>query len=302
MTNISENKLGRKVLGRGLGALLPDRNNSEDYFKSNVIQKKSGYFFCKIEDIEINKKQPRKEFNTENIEELSKSIKENGILQALLVRAKSNGKYELVAGERRLRAAKSIGFTEVPVVVKELSDRQTLQVALIENIQREDLNIIEEAEAYKSLMEEYGMTQKELSESVGKNRSSIANYLRILTLPADIKESLLNKDLSMGHARAICGISDILIQREVFKKIKENNFSVRQTETLIQGLSESTTPTNKVNKKRKTLSPIEKNLRDVLKTKVKINGTDKKGKFLIDYYSKTDFDRILSLLYGEHDA
>lgn len=299
MTNISESKLGRKVLGRGLGALLPERNSDISY--KNTFDKTEGYFFCKIEDIETNKNQPRKEFNTEYIQELSVSIKENGILQPLLVRVKTNGKYELVAGERRLRAAKFADLKEVPVVLKELSDRQTLQVALIENIQREDLNIVEEAEAYQVLMEKYTMTQKELSESIGKNRSTVANYLRILNLPLDMKEDIKSRELSMGHARALCGITDLPTQRNIFSKIKKNKLSVRETEDLIReliGIKEN----KKQEKKLVTLSPVELNLRDVLKTKVKINGSEKKGKFVIDYYSKTDFDRILSLLYGEADV
>lgn len=306
MTDVSNSKLGRQVLGRGLGALLPEHNNETSDNKTDSTflidknkEKNSGYFICDINLIETSSKQPRKTFNDNSIQELSQSIKETGVLQPLLLRKSLEGKYTLVAGERRLRASKLAGLTKVPVIVKELSDRQVLQSALIENIQREDLNPVEEAESYQSLMQEYNMTQEDLSKALGKNRSSIANYLRLLKLPVEMKQSVIKGELSMGHARTLVGMTDIIEQREVFYKIKENALSVRDTENLVKNIKSNKTKKKSINGITKQVSPVEKSLQDLLRTKVKITGTETKGKFVIEYYSKTDFDRLLSVLYGE---
>ena len=231
-------KRKKMALGKGLGALIPDIDD--------IHQISNEYFQCNIELIQPNRYQPRKHFSETELEALSLSIKEQGVIQPLLLRKIDDG-YELVAGERRLRAARMAGLTEVPCVVKSVSDSQSLEMSIIENIQRENLNPVEEAEAYHRLMSEFGLTQDEAAVRVGKSRSAVANFLRIRNLSAAIKQSLVDGALSMGHARALLGAPNKTHQQAVWKMVVAKGLSVRETEALVKKLkSETKAPKKRV--------------------------------------------------------
>lgn len=271
----------KKGLGRGLEALI-EANESDE----GTVQE------VKINDIEPNSGQPRKTFNQEKLEELAESIKAHGIIQPLVVR-KRNGKFEIVAGERRWRAARIAGLSKVPIVVKEVTDKELMEVALVENLQREDLNPIEEAYGYETLLKGYALTQEEVSKAVGKSRSAIANTLRLLTLDEKVKKLVEKGELSAGHARAIVVIKDKEQQLEIAKKIIQNDLSVRETEKLLK-LIES-----KKKIKRKAVDPVylalEDELKEILGTKVRITNSKNKGRVEIEYYSNDDLERIINI-------
>ncbi len=296
-------------MGRGLAALIPEA----DYVDVSTIQTttqltepratttantvETPYFYCNINDLIPSTQQPRQAFDSAQIKELAESIKENGIIQALVVRRRGNS-YEIVAGERRWRAAKLAGMTKVPVVLKEMSDKVTLQTALVENIQRSDLNSIEEAKAYKQLIEEYGITQEEVSRKVGKERSSIANYLRLLKLPDYIQGHIIKGDLSTGHAKVLCSLESEEKIKKVVAEVLKKGLSVRETEVLVNRLING----KKVNKNNKEadsnlFGSIEDSLREKFKTKVCVKGKYEKGSFVIEYFNKDDFERILNILF-----
>lgn len=220
------------VLGRGLDALLPkiDTSAREAGKKTN-----GAYLLCKTDLIKPNRFQPRMRFSSEELSSLSDSIKEQGIIQPLIARYDEKG-YELIAGERRLRAARLAGLDEVPVIIKDFSDSQMLEVSIVENIQRENLNPIEEAEAYHRLITEFKLTQEEAATRVGKSRSAVANFLRIRQLPLQIKESIMEGQLSMGHARAILGLESTALQNAAWRTILLKGLSVRETESLVKEL------------------------------------------------------------------
>ena len=277
------------ALGKGLGALIPDLDD--------IHQISNEYFQCDIELIQPNRYQPRKHFSEAELDGLSRSIKEQGVIQPLLLRKIDDG-YELVAGERRLRAARMAGLTEVPCVVKSVSDSQTLEMSIIENIQRENLNPVEEADAYHRLMSEFGLTQDEAAERVGKSRSAVANFLRIRNLSAAIKQSLVDGALSMGHARALLGAPNKTHQQAVWKLVVAKGLSVRETEALVKKLKSS----KKAPQKRHAgssdihLSRIAEELSRHYGTKVEITRRGHKGKVEIEFYSDDDLDRLLGLL------
>ncbi|AEV66768.1 ParB/RepB/Spo0J family partition protein [Acetivibrio clariflavus] len=277
--------MSKKGLGKGLGALISTAN--EEIQSGGVIE-------LKINEIEPTVGQPRKKFDDEKLMQLSESIKEHGIVQPIIVRKEDNT-YKIVAGERRWRAARLAGLTSVPVIVKELSNRQVMEMALIENIQREDLNPIEEAEAYERLLNEYNMTQEELSKSIGKNRSTIANIIRLLYLCDKVKEHLINGEISSGHARAILALDDIELQEKVCKEIIEKSLSVRETEKLVKRIQKGGEKVEKVKNEDENIQKIEDDLEKILGTKVKLFNKNKKGKIMIEYYSNEDLERILEL-------
>ena len=275
----------RKSLGRGLEALIPEQNLSE---QSQIIN-------VEIEKISPGEHQPRKLFDDSKLEQLVNSIKNRGIIHPIIIR-EENGGYRIIAGERRWRAAKTAGIKTVPAIIKDVSKREAIELALIENIQREDLNPIEEAEAYERLIGEYELTHDELSERVGKNRATISNYLRILNLPEEVKNFLIEEKISMGHARAILGVKDPNDQIIISKKIHETGMSVRNLEKLVQKW-------DKIKKKKipqaKVLPEvfeIEEKLKRILGTKVKLYHCQKRnsGRIQIEYYSLDDLDRILN--------
>ncbi|HBG17085.1 MAG TPA: chromosome partitioning protein ParB [Firmicutes bacterium] len=287
-----------RALGKGLGALIPQLEEAD---LQNTLE-------VPVEKIEINPYQPRRSFDRESLTELSESIKIHGVLQPLLVR-KSADHYQLIAGERRLRASKLAGLDTVPVVIKDLDDRAVMEIALVENLQREDLNPIEEAEAYKKLIEEFKLTQEEVAKSVGKSRSSITNTLRLLNLPTEIQQLVLNETITMGHARALLGLDLPEKQIHLSKKIIEENLSVRDTEELIRLMNISDVPreTLEGEKKKEVVYPrlptLDPNLQAIVDdmtrlfgTKVRIKNSGKRGKIEIEYYSQEELERITEIL------
>lgn len=282
----------QRGLGRGLNALLSDEvlNGTEE--KQEVIKK------IDINDIEPNKKQPRKNFNEEELNDLSKSILEHGIIQPLVVR-EINGKYEIVAGERRYRAARLAGLNEIPVIVKNFSEQQTLEVALVENIQREDLNPMELACAYSLLMERFDLNQEEVADKVGKSRPSVANILRLLKLHPYVQEKLRENEITFGHARALLTIKEGKVQKELTDMIVEKQLSVRDVEKYIQMLSKKADESKEKSEKQgynPFYREIQENLQKLFGTKVSISRGSKKGKIEIEYYSDDELERIIQII------
>jgi len=274
-----------KRLGKGLEALLPQ------------IGADDSVLTAKVEDLRPNPYQPRREFNEDKLRELAESIREHGIIQPIIVRKSFRG-YEIVAGERRWRAARAVGLQEVPVVVKEFDDRQMTEIALIENLQREDLNPIEIAEAYSNIMEKFALTQDELAKKVGQSRSHVANFLRLLNLSQEIRDYVSRGTISMGHARAILGLEDKKQRAALVKKIIEEDLSVRVVEQMVNRLTQNVSRETKKKKSEpnRIILQYEEKFRSSLGTAVKIHSGKKRGKIEIEYYSFDDLERILSLL------
>ncbi len=270
-------------LGKGMAALLPV-----------VEEEGKSYFSCPIEEIRPSKTQPRKNFVTEKLDELAASIREKGIIQPLVVRKKTDH-YELIAGERRWRAAQKAGLREVPVIIQDVSDDTALEMALIENIQREDLNAVEEAEAYHALVEKFSLSQEELAKRVGKDRSTVSNAIRLLRLPADIKRDIVEERLSMGHARALLALDDPAQVKEAREEIIRRHLTVRATEGLVKRLKARRGP-----KQNKQLEPHLTDLVDQLKrhfkSRVAIRQSGKGGKLEISFTSLEELSRIVDLL------
>jgi ParB family chromosome partitioning protein len=272
-------------LGRGMAALLPVADEGD----------RKNYFSCPIEEIKPNKHQPRKTFANDKLEELAASIREKGIIQPLVVR-KRGAHYELIAGERRWRAAQKAGLHEVPVVIQDVSDDTALEMALIENIQREDLNAIEEAEAYHALMEQFSLAQEELAKRVGKDRSTVANSLRLLRLPTEIKQDIVEDRLAMGHARALLSLDDAELVKKARGEILKGGLTVREAESLVKKLK--TNRAVKVKKKAfvADMVHLENQLKHLFKAKVAIKPSGKGGKIEISYASKDELSRIIDIL------
>jgi ParB family chromosome partitioning protein len=259
-----------------------------------VEDERGSYFSCPIEDIKPSKSQPRKTFSNEKLEELAASIREKGIIQPLVVR-KKDGHYELIAGERRWRAAQRAGLREVPVVIQDVSDDTAVELALIENIQREDLNAVEEAEAYQALLEKFTLSQEELARRVGKERSTVANALRLLKLPAEIKRDIVEERLAMGHARALLALETPEQLKTVRDEIIRRGLSVRETENLVKKQK-----TSRAHKTKKRLDPQLIDLVEQLKrrfgAKVALRQGSRGGKIEINYSSLEDLTRIIDII------
>ena len=282
-------KKGKKLaLGKGLGALIPDVEPGKE---------RQDYFQCNISLIHPNRYQPRRNFAAEELNELAQSIKEQGVIQPVLVRKDDTG-YELIAGERRLRAAKLAGFEKIPAIVKDVSDIELLEMSIVENIQREALNPIEEAEAYQRLISEFNLTQEKTAERVGKSRPAVANFLRLLQLPDDIKGSIIGGTLSMGHARALLGIETSAQLNAAYRTIVSKGLSVRETEALIKNLKSKKNKPSKSSKgsEQRYFIDIADDLARYFGTKVQIIRHAQKGKVEIEFYSDEDLDRLLGLL------
>ena len=248
----------------------------------------------KTELIQDNPFQPRTHYDENKLAELKASIKEKGILVPILVRLK-DGKHEVVAGERRLKAARSLNVPEIPAIIREVSDQEALVLALVENIQREELNPIEEAEAYKKLIEEFRYTQDMVAESVGKDRSTITNLLRLLKLPAEIQQSVYGNGLSVGHARALLSVESPGEQKRLFDLAIKKGLSVRELEELVRTGGKDSARRAKTQKTRDhEVAALEEQLQNTLGTKVSIQARKKKGKIVIEYYSLDDLDRIIA--------
>jgi ParB family transcriptional regulator, chromosome partitioning protein len=284
----------RKALGRGFGALLKsveDQTGSEN--RNDIPQ-------ILISEVDFNPKQPRREIDSTKLEELAQSIKTKGVIQPILVRPRESPgkKYELIAGERRLRASRLAGFDQIPAVIKLIKDNELLEIALIENIQRADLNPMEESKAYKNLLEEHGYTQENLAKRVGKNRSTIANFIRLLQLPDAIQKDLAETKLSTGHARSLLSTDDEEAQLAIRDRILNEKLSVRETEDAVKAFKKNK-PSAPVKEKEVVLPQMALNqdrLRDRLGTKVSIKSKGGKGRIEIEYYSEDDFNRLFSLL------
>lgn len=301
-----------KGLGRGLDALFGDveinlepevKEESIKSIKTEIDTNKKeenktesrGISYIEINDIKPNSNQPRKTFDEEKLDELASSIKEHGLIQPVVLRSVKNG-YEIVAGERRWRAARKIGLKEIPCIVKELTDEENMLLAIIENMQREDLNPIEEAEGISQMIDTYGLTQEQVSKSVGKSRPYITNSLRLLKLPEDIRKYVADGLLSSGHARAIVSAGSIARQMEIAEAAVKNGLSVRQIEKMAQEKKSSAGSKAKPRQKNADVKRVEDDLKDVLGTKVTLNQKGKKGKIEIEFYSREDLERLIELL------
>ena len=276
-------------LGKGLGALLGD---------TSLQTQESGSVYLPISQVEPGLNQPRKQFDQAALDDLSDSIREHGIIQPLTVRRLSSGYYQIIAGERRWRAAKLAGLHEVPAVIIEADDRKVMEIGLIENLQREDLNPMEEADGYLVLKEEFGLTQEEIAKRMGKSRPAIANALRLTGLPVLLREMVVDGDLSAGHARALLSLPRVDLQEKAAQQVISQELTVRQTEALVKKLQEEEKPqkAKAVDEQRIYLDEIEKNLSSRLGRKVSIAAGRKKGKIELEYYDLEDLEALLALL------
>ena len=279
-------------LGRGFDAIFAD-NSVEDISVGSSTTK------VKLLDIEPNRDQPRKQFDEDALAELSDSIAQHGVLQPLLVRPMPDGGYQLVAGERRWRASRMAGLTEVPVVIRDLTDSQVAELALVENLQRENLNPLEEANGYKELSDKFGYTQEKISEIVGKSRPSIANALRLLNLPEDVQEMVSDGSLSMGHARAILSLADDKMKADLAKLVIANDLSVRETERIARNMVKEAPQKSKAKKRNPYYDEAELALSEVLGRKVKITKSSKKGALEIEFFDDADLKKLLKIFDNE---
>ena len=301
--------MAKKGLGRGLGAIFGEdvvkESNEELKKKKKAIssprEETGGEIMVKVSLIEPNRDQPRKDFNEEELQELAESIKNYGVLQPLLVQKKGTS-YELIAGERRWRAAKLAGLREVPVVLREYNKQQAMEIALIENVQRSDLNPIEEAQAYQQLVKEFHLTQEEIAVRVSKNRATITNAMRLLKLDSQIQDLLIKGMISSGHARALLSLEDGQLQKKAAQEILDRGLSVRETEKLVKKMGKDLSPKEeKAEKRDDALTLIFRELEDRMKsimgTKVSIHNKDKnKGRIEIEYYSEAELERIVEMI------
>ena len=290
-----ENKATKRTnrLGRGLSALIPDINGEIDKKDITTIELKNIY---------PNQDQPRRVFDEEKIKILSESIKNYGVLQQIVLKPDEKGKYMIIAGERRYRASKLARKVDIPAVIKDIPMKDIMEIALIENLQREELNPIEEALAYKSLIKNYSVTQEEISEAVGKSRPHITNTLRLLNLPKQITDMIDQGQITAGHGKAILRLSDENLQIELANKVIAEELSVRATETLAKKISEENIKEvpKKVKEKDVFIVDVEERLRNIFGTKVNISKGKKKGKIEIEYYNEDELNNIVSMLLEEN--
>ncbi len=289
---------GKHGLGKGLDSMIPSKKSSEsnEQIKDMDVSRET---LIDINDIEPNHDQPRRHFDEDGLQELTDSIRQYGIVQPLIIQKKEEG-FEIVAGERRWRAARIAGLKKVPAIVKNYSEREVLEIALIENIQREDLNPIEEAQAYKRLIEEFNLKQDEVAEKVAKSRVTVTNSLRLLKLGSVAQQMLMDELITSGHARALLPIENVKIQSEIATRILDENLSVRETEKLVKGVLAETKKRGK--NKPPSINTLlyrefEDKVKEIIGTKVTINQKNKhKGIIELEYYSEDDLERIVDLL------
>ena len=287
----------KKALGRGLSAILesPDTDITSKDISGNYVA--GAIASIKIRKIEVNPYQPRKEFNDDHLRELAESIKEQGIIQPLTIRKMGYDRYQLIAGERRLRAAEMAGLDDVPCYIRVANDEQMLEMALIENTHRKDLNAIEIAMSFQRLLEECKLTQEQLSSRVGKNRATISNYIRLLRLPAEVQVAIINDKISMGHARALITTEDTEVQLKALQKIILNDLSVRDTENLIKNLQYPEKEATERTPLPEVYLKSEKNLAKKLKSGVRIKRNNNgKGSIVIQFDSDDEFNRLIDIL------
>lgn len=302
---MSTPKQNKELLGKGIRSLLQsidtDLKTSSGHLKTTVVENVTGTNRIAIDEIETNPKQPRRDFDEKAMQELADSIRLHDIIQPVTVSRLANGKYRLISGERRLRASKLAGLKDIPAYIRQTNDAQLLELALLENLQREDLNAMEVSLSYKRMMEELDYTQEQVAERMGKDRSTVANFIRLLKLPPDIQLAVRNGELSMGHARALINVDTVDKQLFIFKEIKEKGLSVRQTEALVRNMYKQGGVVKKSSKSH--LSPafqrIEDKLASHFSTRVKLrNSRTGSGQIIIDYYSQEELNKIL----GQMDA
>lgn len=309
--------MARKGLGKGLGAIFgedvikeTEEQTAKAKEKTSTGEKdseKGRELMVKVSMIEPNKEQPRKDFNEEQLQELSESIKRYGVLQPLLVQ-KKGGLYEIIAGERRWRAAKLAGVKEVPVVLREYSKQESMEIALIENVQRADLNPIEEAKAYQQLIKEFDLTQEEIAARVAKSRTAITNTMRLLKLDEQIQEMLIRGMISNGHGRALLGLESAEMQLRAVKQVLDGNLSVRETERLVKKLARLEAGEEEKREEKKKddalaliYQNLEERMKSIMGTKVSIHNKDKnKGRIEIEYYSEAELERIVEMIESIH--
>ena len=279
----------RRALGKGIGALIPDKP---------VDQHRQEIIYVQIGQIKANPFQPRESFDDTTITELAQSIKEKGVIQPLLVRRQGDN-YELIAGERRLRAATVLGLKELPIIVKDVNDQDSLELALIENIQRESLNPIEEAHAYQHLMEQFKITQERISEVMGKARATITNTMRLLKLPHEVQQELKNGRISFAHGKTLLEIDDANQQRKLAMEVISKGLSVRELESLVKNLRPAGLK-RKIGQGQRdpSVSVLEEHLQHALATKVRISKRKKRGHINIEFYSEEDLERIVKIIKG----
>ena len=301
MTNPKQNK---EALGKGIRSLLQsidtDMKTGSGNLKTTVVENFTGISRISLDEIEANPKQPRRDFDEQSLKELANSIKLHDIIQPVTVSILPSGKYRLISGERRLRAAKIAGITDIPAYVRQANDAQLLELALLENLQREDLNAMEISLSYKRMMEELNFTQDQVAERMGKDRSTIANFIRLLKLPPDIQLAVRNGEISMGHARALINVDTIDKQLYIFHEIKEKGLSVRQTEALVRNLyKQAGSSGGGIKKSLKGHMPsafqkIEDKLASHFSTRVNLkHSRNGSGQIIIEYYSQDELNKIL---------
>jgi ParB family chromosome partitioning protein len=286
-----------RALGRGLSALIPEKANVAP---STPAEKRTeDVAFLKIAKIRDNAQQPRTHYDSMKLDELKASIKDNGVLQPILVRPLSGPdgeSYEVIAGERRLRAARALGLEEVPVIIKNVSHSEAFVIALVENIQREELNAIEEAQAYARLTKEYKFSREDVAKAVSKDPSTVSNVMRLLSLPEYIQDAVVDGKISMGHARALLAVENETRQQQLFEKVVAKGLSVRELEALIKSEGHTLLRHAKREKpKNADIASIEEDLQRIVGTKVRIQSQKKRGKIIIEYYSFDDLERIIGI-------
>jgi ParB family chromosome partitioning protein len=296
-------KQNKDALGKGIRSLLQsidaDLKTGTGNLKSSVVESATGVLRIPLDDIDVNPKQPRRHFDEQGLNELAASIKSHDIIQPVTVSKMPSGRYRLVSGERRLRAAKMAGLTDIPAYIRQTNDQQLLELALLENLQREDLNAMEVALSYKRMMEELNFTQEQVAERMSKDRSTIANFIRLLKLPPNIQVAVRTGEISMGHARALINVDSLEKQLFIFNEIKEKGLSVRQTESLVRQLYKES---GGVKKHTKSSLPqgfqrIEDKLASHFSTRVKLkHGKNNSGSITFEYYSLEEFNKLLSQL------
>jgi ParB family chromosome partitioning protein len=296
-------KQNKDALGKGIRSLLQsidaDLKTGTGNLKSSVVETVTGVLRIPLDDIDVNPKQPRRYFDEQALKDLATSIKSHDIIQPVTVSKMPSGRYRLVSGERRIRAAKMAGLTDIPAYIRQTNDQQLLELALLENLQREDLNAMEVALSYKRMMEELNFTQEQVAERMSKDRSTIANFIRLLKLPPDIQVAVRTGEISMGHARALINVDSLEKQLYIFDEIKGKGLSVRQTETLVRKLYKEGGGVKKHTKS--SLPPgfqrIEDNLASHFSTRVKLkHGKNDSGSITIEYYSLEEFNKLLTQL------
>ena len=303
---MSTPKQNKDLLGKGIRSLLQnidaDLKTASGGLKSSVVETATGVNRIPIDEIETNPKQPRRDFNEQTLQELSQSIKLHDIIQPITVSRLANGKYRLISGERRWRASKLAGIKDIPAYIRQTNDAELLELALLENLQREDLNAMEVSLSYKRMMDELDYTQEQVAERMGKDRSTVANFIRLLKLPPDIQLAVRNGELSMGHARALINVDTVEKQLYIFKEIKEKGLSVRQTEALVRNIYRETGAVKKPTKSNlpPAFQRIEDKLASHFSTRVKLKQSrNGNGQITIEYYSTEELNNILRKMNAE---